>query len=76
MIRRVLSGYWFAHGDQVRDRDEQGRMLLVCERCGDIQRPQLDAETLKGPAHEPAAVLGQPTIKAQRATWFQRTKVS
>ena len=74
MLRRLLFACW-TH-DRVRERDEQGRLILVCQTCGNVQRPVLDAETLKGPAHEQAEVLGQPKIKAQRATWFQRTKVS
>ena len=71
--RRLVSGCW-SH-DQVRARDEQGRLILVCQNCGSIHRPALEAETLKGPAHQPADVLGQPKIKAVRASWFERRKV-
>ena len=72
--RGLVSGCWFAH-DFIRERDEQGRFLLVCQSCGASQRPDLTGETLKGPAHQPADVLGQPKEKAVREKWFVRRKV-
>ena len=72
--RTLSGGCWFSH-EFIRDRDEQGRLILVCANCGNVHRPELDAEVLKGPAHEPAEVLGQATGKAVKETWFQRKKV-
>ena len=73
----VLVGYsrcWFGHADGIRERDEQGRMLLRCPRCHQAHRPALEKDEVRGPAHEPAAVLGAPTGKAVRASWFGKRK--
>lgn len=62
-LRRLLAGC-FQH-DDIRERDEQGRPLLVCRTCGD-RRYMLDTAIVKGPRHEPAAVYGTPLAKAKK----------
>ena len=74
---RTLSvGCWFSH-EFIRDRDERGRLILVCANCSYTRTPDLDlSDDKKGPAHTPVEPLGRATGKAVRATWFQRRKVS
>jgi hypothetical protein len=54
----------FAHAERIRERDDQGRMVLVCPQCGDVQR-QLETRIIIGPQHQPARVPGAPTGKAK-----------
>lgn len=75
----VLVGYsrcWFGHADGIRERDEQGRMVLRCPRCHEAHRPALekDAYERRGPAHVQGVTLGQPTGRVSRAS--TRTKVT
>jgi len=66
---------WFSH-NRVQERDEAGNLILVCQDCRHTIPALSTGELLKGPAHTPQPVLGQPTGKAVKATWFARTKVS
>ena len=50
--RTLSGGCWFSH-EFIRDRDEQGRLILVCANCQHQHRPELEREALKGPAHTP-----------------------
>lgn len=34
---QLLAGCWFSHADRVRERDDRGRLTLVCPNCGDVQ---------------------------------------
>ena len=54
----------FPHGERLRERDAEGRMVLTCPTCGDVQR-QLTAPIITGPKHTPERVPGQPTGKAK-----------
>ena len=69
--RTLSGGCWFSH-EFIRDRDEQGRLILVCANCQHQHRPELEREALKGPAHTPVEPLGRATGKAVRAQWFVR----
>ena len=73
--RTLSGGCWFSH-EFIRDRDEQGRLILVCANCSYTRTPDLDlSDDKKGPAHQPAVVKGRATGKAIPETWFQRKKV-
>lgn len=58
---------FFNHGTQIRERDDQGRMVLRCEDCNAIT-PVLASPVLRGPKAEPDQVLGTPLAKAKRIT--------
>ena len=66
---------WFGH-TRVRERDPQGRLILVCSECRDAVPAFSDREILRGPQHQQAPTLGQPTGKAIPSQWFERRKVS
>lgn len=70
----LIGGCWFSH-EQITDRDDQGRLILRCLDCGAVQRPQLDAEIVLGPAHVQEPVRGTPKVKAVPEVWFKRRKV-
>ena len=71
IFRWLTSSCWFSH-EFIRDRDEQGRLILVCSQCQHQHRPELEREMLRGPAHTPVEPLGRATGKAVRAQWFVR----
>lgn len=56
---------WFGHQDRIRERDDQGRLILVCLECGDVLRP-LEAAAVIGPAHRQARDRGARTMTAKR----------
>ena len=55
---------WFGHGDTVRDRDDEGRLVLRCTECGKATRV-LATAVVKGPLAQPAVVKGEPLIQAK-----------
>lgn len=55
----------FGHED-TRERDGE-TYVLVCDRCGS-RRQMLTTALIRGPRHEPAPVLGQPTSHAKKVT--------
>jgi len=63
---------WFGHGDRLRERDADGRLILVCAACGDVLRV-FETKAVKGPQSEPARVLGQPGGKAKRQ-WPEKVR--
>lgn len=54
----------FPHAERIRERDEDGKLVLVCPTCGDVQR-QLTAKIIPGPKAKPDTVPGTPTGKAK-----------
>ena len=50
----------FGHGERIRERDSDGRLCLVCARCGDAVTVLADL-----PKGEPIAPL-----KASKAPWW------
>ena len=71
-LRRLLVGC-YSHLD-LRERDAQGKAILVCQTCGDV-RPMLESEVLHGPKFYPDQVLGQPKASAQIVSRFHKRKV-
>ena len=59
----------FSHGDRYHERNEAGKLELVCSRCGHAI-PVLASEVLKGPKFHQDQVLGQPRETAQIVTKF------
>ena len=72
ILTRLLRGC-YSHLD-LRERDAQGKAILVCQTCGDV-RPMLESEVLHGPKFYPDQVLGQPTGSAQIVSRFHQRKV-
>lgn len=70
---KFFSSCVFGHGDRYRSRDDRGRLVLVCEACGDEQIV-LGSEIVKGPKHTADVVPGQPRLKVLRR-WPDRRKV-
>lgn len=62
-LSALFSGCWLTHLDRVRERDSQGRLVLVCERCGDRVLAN-QSDVIAGPQHQPRDVLGAVTTKA------------
>ena len=67
ILTRLLRGC-YSHLD-LRERDAQGKAILVCSICGDV-RPMLESEVLKGPRFYQAETLGQPKTTTFRETKF------
>ncbi len=55
----------FGHAHTRRDRDEDGRLQLVCERC-DQPIKLFDQPAIRGPQAIQAQVEGQPTGRAKK----------
>ena len=72
ILTRLLRGC-YSHLD-LRERDAQGKAILVCQTCGDV-RPMLESEVLKGPRFYQAETLGQPKGSAQIVSRFHQRKV-
>lgn len=66
MIKRLWYGCFFAHGNLLRERNQQGVLILTCERCHESHVPDLSKDSQQGIAHQPADVLGKPTYKVRR----------
>lgn len=64
-LRALVHGCWKQHS-QVKARDAEGELILLCTTCGESERV-LTHPTLKGPAHEQAEVRGKPLTKVIRA---------
>lgn len=70
MIARLWHGCWLSHGHRYWTRTESGVGVLRCENCNH-DLPILATEAIKGPAHEPKEVRGQPKTRT-----FQEAKLS
>ena len=71
MIRRLLYGCWFDHGDQLKTRDEKGQLVLACLECGSVT-PVLETKEIRnGPQHVQEAIPGQPKTKT-----FHESKIT
>ena len=64
-----LYSCFFFHGDRYHERNEAGKLELVCSRCGHAI-PVLASETVKGPAFHQAETLGKPKTTTFRDTKF------
>jgi hypothetical protein len=56
----------FEH-DDLRDRDEDGKAILICKLCGKRRSLGFLAQpAIRGPQAEPKAVKGQPLQRAMK----------
>lgn len=61
-LSALFSPCLLGHQDRVRERDDQGKLVLVCPACRHVQRPEM-GETMK-----------LPTIKVMKAKKVKRSK--
>lgn len=73
-MMKLFTACLFGHADRVRSRDDQGRLILVCDRCGDVHVPLQSQVELSGPAHQPAVVKGTPNVMAKKESWFGKRR--
>ena len=71
IFTRVLRGC-YSHLD-LRERDAQGKAILVCSICGDV-RPMLESEILKGPKFYQDETLGKPKTTTFRESKFGKKR--
>ena len=64
-LLQLLSPCLFSHGDKLKTRDEEGRLVLQCANCGEVTR-LLEQPVIKGPKHEVEPVKGAPIVKVKR----------
>ena len=55
---------WFGHADRLRERDEDGRLMFACTRCGHAIHA-LATKHVVGPAHQLKHDRGARTTKAK-----------
>lgn len=56
--REFYFGCWLSHGETLWTHD-----VMECQRCGTVIEV-LPQATIRGPAHDPEPVRGQPTGRA------------
>lgn len=65
-LKQFLAGCWFGCSDHpIFDRNRQGQLVFRCERCG-REQAVLTTAAIKGPCHQPSAVMGKPVVKVKR----------
>ena len=65
-IKAIFLGCWVTHGEKLIERNEDGALTFVCQRCGDVSIPDLRLEEEKGKAHRQVEAAGVPKCKARR----------
>lgn len=69
-LRSLLAGCFLSH-DFIRDRNQDGTLILKCQTCSAVRVP-LQQDPVRGPAHVRVEARGVPITRVQRQS--ERTR--